>query len=148
MKGPDADVLRGRLSQLADHIARIEAKRPASLDALAKDRDLQDILSKNIESAVQVCLDIAAHVCAARGRAVEKASDAFTVLAELGMIGGELARKLVRAVGFRNVSVHRYAEIDWSVVMTIAEEDIEDLKRFARWAATLATEPPGSPSAG
>lgn len=136
----DRDAIRTRLERLSDHIARIESKRPASLQGLLENRDLQDILSKNIENAVQLCVNIAAHVCAANGRFTEKASDAFPVLSDLGLIERTLAEKLVRAVGFRNVSVHRYAEVDWSVVMRIADKDIEDLKEFGRWAAALVSE--------
>ena len=140
----DRDVLRSRLDRLSDYLRRIDEKRPQSLNELMADRDVQDILAKNIESAVQVCLDIAAHVCAARGRAIEKASDAFGVLSDLGLIQGELAAKLVKAVGFRNVSVHRYIEPDWAIVMQIVESGLADLKEFARWAATLVAEPPPS----
>lgn len=142
MSDVDRDVLRSRLDRLSYYLRRIDEKRPRSLDELIASRDLQDILAKNIESAIQVCLDIAAHVCAARGRAIEKASDAFGVLADLGLIQGELSGKLVKAVGFRNVSVHRYVDTDWAIVMQIVESGVADLKEFARWAATLVVEPP------
>ena len=138
----DRDVLRSRLDRLGHYLRRIEDKRPAGLDELICSHDLQDILAKNIESAVQVCLDIATHVCAAHGRAIEKASDAFGALAELGLIRSDLATRLVKAVGFRNVSVHRYVDTDWTVVMQIVETGVADLKEFARWAATLAADPP------
>ncbi|MGH8672768.1 MAG: type VII toxin-antitoxin system HepT family RNase toxin [Burkholderiales bacterium] len=137
----DRDVLRSRLDRLGHYLRRIEEKRPSSLSELVFSHDLQDILTKNIESAVQVCLDIAMHVCAARARSIEKASDAFDVLAELGLIQNELAGRMVRAVGFRNVSVHRYIDTDWTIVMQIVESGVADLKEFARWAATLAVEP-------
>jgi uncharacterized protein YutE (UPF0331/DUF86 family) len=136
----DRDVLRSRLERLAHHLHRIESKRPSSVEELLASDDLRDILAKNIESAVQLCLDVATHVCAAKGRSVEKASDAFGVLAELGLIDRELADKLVKAVGFRNISVHRYVDTDWAIVIQIAQHDIEDLKRFAHWAAALALD--------
>ena len=141
MSDVDRDVLRSRLDRLSHYLRRIDEKRPQSLDELMASHDLQDILAKNIESAIQVCLDIAAHVCAARGRAIEKASDAFGVLAELGLIQSSLAGKLVKAVGFRNVSVHGYVDTDWTIVMQIVESGVADLKEFARWAARLAVEP-------
>jgi len=137
----DRDVLRSRLERLSYYLRRIDEKRPRSLDELLASRDLQDILAKNIESAVQACLDIAAHVCAARGRTIEKASDAFGELADLGLIPRALADRLVKAVGFRNVSVHRYVETDWAIVMQIVESGVTDLKDFARRSAALAAEP-------
>jgi len=108
----DRDVIRAKLRALADHVARIEQKRPASLAQLRADRDCQDILAHNLEKAVQLCIDIATHVCAAQGRAVETAGEAFTALDELRLIDATLATNLVRAVGFRNVSVHEYVAVD------------------------------------
>ena len=46
------DVLIAKLGQLQDVIERIQSKRPATLEVLLKDRDVQDILSKNIVRAV------------------------------------------------------------------------------------------------
>jgi len=138
----DKEVIRSRLVRLNGHLGRIEEKRPDPLNLLLTDPDVQDIVSHNLEKAVQVCIDIASHVCAAHGRAPETAGDAFVVLAELGLIDQELAQRLVSAVGFRNVSVHEYAEVDWAIVMKIVEDGIQYLKDFGRWAASLAAEPP------
>lgn len=142
MSDVDRDMLRSRLARLSHHLRRIEGKRPRSLEELLVSDDLQDILAKNIESAVQVCLDIATHLCAANGRTIEKASDAFVVLAELGLITKDLADKLIKSVGFRNVSVHRYVDTDWAIVMQIVDTGVADLKEFARCAASLAGDPP------
>ena len=142
----DTDVIRPLLARLNDHIERVERKRPASIDALLTDRDAQDIVSHNLEKAVQICIDVASHVCAAQGRAPETSGDALRVLAELGLLEKALADKLVSAVGFRNVSVHQYAQVDWTIVARIVENDMQGLKDFGRWACALATksEPPES----
>jgi uncharacterized protein YutE (UPF0331/DUF86 family) len=52
----------------------------------------------------------------------------------------DLASKLVSAVGFRNISVHEYAEVDWAIVIIVATTGIEDLRAFGRWAAAWAIE--------
>ncbi|MBC7624408.1 MAG: DUF86 domain-containing protein [Aeromicrobium sp.] len=49
----------------------------------------------------------------------------------------ELALKLVSAVGFRNISVHEYAEVDWRIVIGVATTGLDDLRAFGRWAAEL-----------
>ena len=41
---------------------------------------------------------------------------AFDLLAEAGVINNELAINLRKAVGFRNIVVHNYDEVDWSIV--------------------------------
>ena len=138
----DEEVIRARLVRLTNHIERVEKKRPYPLNLLLTDRDTQDIVSHNLEKAVQLCVDIASHLCAAHGRALETAGESFLTLAELGLIEKNLAEKLISAVGFRNVSVHEYADVDWNVVMRIVDDGLQDLKDFGRWASTLVAEAP------
>ena len=52
----DADILRAKLESLARCIKRIEGRRPVSAKALADDLDAQDIISLNLERAVQLCV--------------------------------------------------------------------------------------------
>ncbi|MGH8800824.1 MAG: type VII toxin-antitoxin system HepT family RNase toxin, partial [Casimicrobiaceae bacterium] len=108
----DRDVLIAKLAQLQDLIARIENKRPDRLDLLLVDRDTQDILSKNIERSVQICVDVATHVATANGFAPTTSGDAFQILSDHEMLDRNIANAMIRAVGFRNVAVHEYVKID------------------------------------
>jgi len=65
--GLDAEVLEARLRELSRRLKRLSARKPASAKALAADEDLQDIVSRNLELAIQACIDVAAHVCGAHG---------------------------------------------------------------------------------
>jgi uncharacterized protein YutE (UPF0331/DUF86 family) len=40
-------------------------------------------------------------------------------------------------VGFRNVAVHRYRDIDLGVLVSIIEKDLDDLLRFTEIVARL-----------
>jgi uncharacterized protein with HEPN domain len=37
-----------------------------------------------------------------------------------------------KAVGFRNIAVHNYGEIDWAIVHAIARHQLGDFTEFAR----------------
>ena len=52
----DRDILLRKLDSLARCIRRIESKRPRTIEELNSDIDLQDILSVNLERAVQLCV--------------------------------------------------------------------------------------------
>jgi uncharacterized protein YutE (UPF0331/DUF86 family) len=60
----------------------------------------------------------------------------FDVLAHAGVIPEELGKRLKKAVGFRNVAVHNYQEINWAIVHAIALDHLEDFAEFARVIAS------------
>ncbi|MGH8746603.1 MAG: type VII toxin-antitoxin system HepT family RNase toxin [Burkholderiales bacterium] len=133
----DAQVVDARLREFSRRLRRIEAKRPASLKQLAADEDLQDIVSHNLELAIQACTDIAAHLCGAHGMVPPTAGEAFSMLAKLGLLETGLAKRLRRAVGFRNVLVHEYVEVDWKIVLRVITADTKDLAAFGKAVVAL-----------
>jgi uncharacterized protein YutE (UPF0331/DUF86 family) len=104
-----------------------------SAGALAADLDAQDVICLNLERAIQVCVDMAAHVLSRyETPAPESMAAAFLRLAELGVIQHGTADRMVKAVGFRNVAVHAYQAIDWGIVYAIITTHLEDFTTFAR----------------
>jgi uncharacterized protein YutE (UPF0331/DUF86 family) len=136
--GLDAEVVEARLRELSRRLKRLSARKPASAKALAADEDLQDIVSRNLELAIQACIDVAAHVCGAHGMVPTTSGDAFTLLADAGLIPKPLGQRLRRAVGFRNLLVHEYAELDWKIVLRVLERDTKDLAAFGKAMLELA----------
>ena len=60
----DRQVIDQKLESLRRCLKRIEAKCPAQAEALLTDLDLQDILSLNLSRAVQLAVDMGAHIIA------------------------------------------------------------------------------------
>lgn len=128
----DSIVIDARLRELSRRLRRVEAKQPASVKQLAADEDLQDILTRNLELGIQTCIDIAFHLCGAHGVVPTTAAEAFVQLAKRELIERSLAERLQRAVGFRNVLVHEYTEVDWKIVMRVIRTDTRDLADFGK----------------
>ncbi|MDX2021266.1 MAG: DUF86 domain-containing protein [Deltaproteobacteria bacterium] len=133
-----AELVAAKLAQLADRIDRIEQHRPASLAALAANRDALDLLSFNLLLAVQVCADVAAHLISDEGLPpAPNLAQSFARLHEHGVIGDAVVGPIQRAVGLRNVVAHGYERIDPNMVYQAATVGIADLKAFAadvaRW---------------
>lgn len=128
----DTEVIDARLRELSRRLRRIEARQPASLKALAADEDLQDILARNLEVAIQTCIDIAFHLCGAHGVVPTTAAEAFAELARLGLVERRLAGRLQLAVGLRNVLVHEYTDVDWKIVMQVMRTGTRDLAAFGK----------------
>jgi uncharacterized protein YutE (UPF0331/DUF86 family) len=140
----DPEIVAAKLESLARCFSRIEAKRPASRAALAADIDTQDIIVVNIERAVQLCVDIGAHILADfDGPSPATMADIFRRLSEERVLEDGLAQRLVKAVGFRNVAVHQYRELDWDIVFFIASEGFEDFRLFAKAIASFIADRTG-----
>lgn len=113
-------------------IDRIAQNLPASAEALASDIDQQDILSINLQRAVQLCVDLAVMRLSESGESIpDSMAASFRSLEKLNVINSALANSMVSAVGFRNLSVHQYDDVDWNVVYAICTVHLADIKAFA-----------------
>ncbi len=134
----DRLILAEKLESLRRCVARVEARRLPSAEDLATDADVQDIVSLNLMRAVQLCVDIALHVLGDTGqRPPATMGEAFDLLAGEGVIPTDLASRMRSAVGFRNLAVHAYREIDWAIVHRLTYDGLEDLRAFATAIARL-----------
>jgi uncharacterized protein YutE (UPF0331/DUF86 family) len=129
----DRELVVAKLEALRRWVERVRERTPGSVEELADDEDMQDIISVNLERAVQVCTDIASHIVADSNEEPPiSMGTAFDSLACLEVISRDLADRMKRAVGFRNISVHTYDQIDWAIVFDICGNRLGDFAEFAR----------------
>lgn len=129
----DREVIENKLESLRRCLARVEQKCPDSAEALERDIDAQDTITLNLTRAVQLSVDIGAHIIADRETpAPSTMGQTFDVLANTGSITDALAERLKKAVGFRNIAIHNYEVINWHIVYAIATSRLEDFKDYAR----------------
>lgn len=87
--------------------------------------------------SIEGCVDAAQHVCASEGWGPPASNAAaMTVLAEHGVLDADHARRMVRAVGFRNVLVHRYRAVDDDVVLDNLDR-LSDIDEFVAAVARM-----------
>jgi uncharacterized protein YutE (UPF0331/DUF86 family) len=138
----DKEVLSAKLESLRRCVQRIRDKTPPSAAVLLKDHDLQDIICLNIERSVQICVDLASHIIAESDlTAPTTMRQSFDQLHRLGLISEELAVRIKKAIGFRNIAVHAYQEINWEIVYAIITSRLEDFVEFARAVSNAADLP-------
>lgn len=128
----DRVVVEQKLESLRRCLLRIQTKCPQAADTLAADFDLQDVVSLNLSRAVQLCVDIGAHLIA--GMEVpppDTMGQTFDILAQAGVLNAALASSLKKAVGFRNIAVHNYEAINWHIVHSIVKDHLVDFSAFA-----------------
>ncbi|MEE9447167.1 MAG: DUF86 domain-containing protein [Arenicellales bacterium] len=129
----DKQIINEKLESLRRSSNRIEKKLPKTLALFQEDLDAQDIIVLNLTRAVQLCVDIGAHIIS-RSEESPPATmgNTFDVLCELNIIDSTLPTNLKISVGFRNIAVHGYTKLDFNVVYQIASQQGVDFQAFAR----------------
>lgn len=125
-------LVKSLLDNLKLNISIIENK-DVTLEQILVNEDIQAILDRRMQLAIETCIDIATHLIAGLDlERKERASDAFLFLGEKGIISKELAKKLAEASGFRNILVHEYIKIDYELAYSDLNEKLQDLKGFGK----------------
>ncbi len=129
----DNMLIFNKIESLRRCISRIREKTPETVGQLESSLDLQDIITVNLERAVQSSVDISSHIIAdLESPAPETMAEAFLILEKNNVISSELSGKMQKAVSFRNIAVHAYQKMNWNIVHKIAKDGINDFVEFAR----------------
>ena len=127
---PDPDVILAKIGNIQRCLRRIKDKTcndPSSLD----DIDKQDIFILNLQRAIEATIDIAAHIIASEGIGLATTlKENFTLLRDAGIIDYEMMKKMHSMVGFRNIAIHDYSEIDLDILKSILKSNLKDIEEF------------------
>jgi len=127
----DRDVVLAKVATIDRCLRRIAEAREPERDLRPVDR--QDIVELNLQRAVQADIDLAMHVVSTEGWGLpDKVAVAFSILEEEGVLPPDLAERLRKMVGFRNIAVHEYQEVDPAIVEAIVAKHLDDLRELSR----------------
>jgi len=91
------------------------------------------IVSLNLTRTVQLTVDIGSHLIpCSDSLPLATMGQVFEILADAEIIDAELAERMKKAVGFRNLAVNNYDVINWVIVYAIATQRLDDFKLFAK----------------
>ncbi|MEE8601345.1 type VII toxin-antitoxin system HepT family RNase toxin [Euzebya tangerina] len=138
----DAVRLARLLQRLGQQMSILQRRAKEDRAALSADEARLSGTKYRFITAIEAVLDVAHHLLASElwGPA-EDSGDAVRQLARHEVVDRELGDRLARTVGFRNVLVHGYAEVDDGIVLAALDE-LDDLESFIEqvrsWAALQA----------
>ena len=99
-------------------------------------RDLEyvdnvDIIVLNLQRACQAVIDLANHVCASKKLGIpQDSADIFNILSQNNIIDKMAAERMGKMVGFRNVAVHDYQELNLKILLSILDHHLTDFTDF------------------
>ena len=126
-----SDVILNKAAIIERCIKRINEEYEGNPDNL-NNSTKQDSIILNIQRAAEACIDMAMHIVAERSYGIPQNSrDAFDLLQTNVFITAELSGKLKAMVGFRNIAVHDYQNINIQIVRKVIEIHIDDIKEFS-----------------
>ena len=93
----------------------------------------QDAIAINLQRVCELAIDIANVAIKEKKLGLPSSSrESFILLFEAGLIDKKSADKLCKMVGFRNVLVHAYQDLDLKLMKKLIEENLlEDLVVFS-----------------
>jgi len=93
--------------------------------------DVKDITERNIQVAIEACLDIAKIIISREGLKEPKDNKGvFTVLAEAHILSETSLEFLIPMTGTRNILVHGYDRIEDALIYGIVKKHLDDFSVF------------------
>lgn len=124
-----AEVIRKRLNKLDEYLAYLSGLQRYSLAEFINEPERFGSAERFLQLAIECVNDIGNHIIADDHLGVVNwYSDIPAILADKGIIDHEILEKWLQMIGFRNILVHEYLEIDRHIVYDALQHRISDLK--------------------
>ena len=126
----DRDVAFAKISSVQRYLKRIRDITQLNPESL-NDLDVQEIMTLNLQRAVQSSIDLASHIVADEGLGLpQKLRENFDILQKNNILPEELTLRLRKMVGFRNIAVHEYESINPDILKSILKKNLKDFEEF------------------
>ena len=92
-----------------------------------------DAIVLNLQRACEMATVVAMYIVSTRKLGIPQTKkEAFEKLNEKGLISNDMCAKMKGMVGFRNIAIHEYKEIDDGILKDVIENHLDDIKEFVR----------------
>ncbi|UCF84814.1 MAG: DUF86 domain-containing protein [Desulfobacteraceae bacterium] len=124
-----------KIKSVEERIRKLQslAQNLSSFQDYQTSSDSKDIAERNLQVAIETCLDIGKIIISREGLKEPKDNKGvFVVLAEAGFMSSENLTFMVPMAGTRNILVHGYDKVDDSVIYGILRTHIDDFTTFLK----------------
>ena len=125
-------VILNKYESIEKCIHRIEEEYENNSESLQDYRKM-DCIVLNLQRACELVTYIAMYIVSVRKLGIPQAKkEAFELLQKNDLISKETETKMKKMIGFRNIAIHAYKNIDESILKDVIENHLTDLLDFAR----------------
>ncbi len=127
------DVIQKRLTKIQEYLKILEGLRRYSLEEFLASPERYGSAERFLQLAIEALDDIGSHIIADQDfGAVDSASDIPCLLHEKGYFGEDLREIWIRMIGFRNIVVHDYLDIDRQTVHDVLQKNLKNIQDLMR----------------
>lgn len=124
-----SEVIRRRLESLTDYLRILERIGQYSQKEFLEDPEHYGSAERFLQLAIEALLDMGSHIIAEEGLGtVNQSRDIPRLFREHGYIDSELEGRWIRMIGFRNILVHDYLDLDRKLVYEVLRTRLGDLR--------------------
>ena len=124
-----------KIKSVEERIRKLQslAQSLSSFQDYQTSSDSKDVAERNLQVAIETCLDIGKIIISSEGLKEPKDNKGvFVVLAEAGFLSSENLTFMVPMAGTRNILVHGYDKVDDSVIYGILRTHLDDFNTFLK----------------
>ncbi len=125
------EVIRKRVQKLDEYLEILRAMQKYSVEEFLENPEHYGSAERFLQLAIEATIDIGSHIVSDLGLGqVNWYSDIAAILAEKNYISIDLREKWVRMIGFRNILVHDYLQVDLRIVYDVLQNRLTDLDKL------------------
>ena len=127
------EVIRKRLDKLNEYLTILERMRNYDLDDFLGNPERYASVERFLQLAIETINDMASHVIAQQELgAVNASRDIPRLFQTRGYIDQSLEQQWIRMIGFRNILVHDYLEVNRTIVYEVLQDNLVDLRQLEK----------------
>jgi len=124
-----AEVIRKRLNKLDEYLTILYRLQEYTLDEFICDPEHYGSAERFLQLGIETITDMGNHVIAELALGVVNSyGDIPVILSKKRYVDASLKEKWIRMIGFRNILVHEYTDIDRGIVHEVLQHGLADLE--------------------
>lgn len=136
-----SEVIAQKITSLQRCVSRAREELARAGDAFATNHTAQDAALLNVIRACETAIDLANMLIRKRRLGIpSETRESFAILTREELLAPDLGDRLKKMVGFRNLAVHRYRELDMKIVIAVIRDRLDDLLQLAATIRPLLEE--------